>query len=49
MNIEPLHQGVDFDRDYWRAYVRRDLQEALRAIEGPSMEMSLEEIHGGIG
>jgi hypothetical protein len=49
MSIEPLHQGVDFGRDFWRAYVRRDLQEAFRAIEEPLMEMSSEEIYGGIG
>ena len=34
MSIEPLHQGVDFDRDFWRAHARRDLQKALNALMG---------------
>jgi len=33
MSNEPLRQDVDFDRDFWRAYARRDLQEAFRALE----------------
>ena len=34
MSNEPLrHQDVDFDRDFWRAYARRGLQEAFRALE----------------
>jgi hypothetical protein len=33
MSIEPPHQGVDFDRDFWRAHARRDLQKALNALE----------------
>jgi hypothetical protein len=33
MSDEPLRQDADFDRDFWRGYARRDLQEAFRALE----------------
>jgi hypothetical protein len=33
MSHEPLRQDADFDRDFWRGYARRDLQEAFRALE----------------
>jgi hypothetical protein len=28
MSEEPLRQDADFDRDFWREYASRDLQEA---------------------
>jgi hypothetical protein len=37
MSIGPLHQGVDFDRDFWRAHARRDLQKALNTLEDGCM------------
>ncbi len=33
MSDEPLRQDVDFDRDFWRGYALRDLQEAFKALE----------------
>jgi hypothetical protein len=37
MRDEPLRQDADFDRDLWRGYARRDLQEAFRALEDGRM------------
>jgi hypothetical protein len=37
MSDEPLRPDVDFDRDFWRAYARRDLQEAFKALEDGRM------------
>ena len=33
MSNEPLCQDVDFDRNFWSAHARRDLQEAFKALE----------------
>ncbi len=33
MTDEPPRQDADFDRDFWRGYASRDLQEAFRALE----------------
>jgi hypothetical protein len=33
MSDEPSKQDSDFDRDFWRAHARRDLQQAFRAFE----------------
>jgi len=37
MSDEPLRPDVGFDRDFWRAYAHRDLQEAFRALEDGRM------------
>jgi hypothetical protein len=33
MSGEPAKRDSDFDRDFWRAHARRDLQQAFRALE----------------